>query len=242
MNDSSCCPPICRIWTSSIGRKFLVALTGAVLTLFLAGHLVGNLLVYAGPEMFNDYAEFLHGMMHGMGIWIFRIVMLATVVIHIAATISLTRENRAARENYECQASIQMKRSSKLMIWSGLTILAFVIYHMLHFTARVGNEYNTADRYFEPVMRNGEEILRHNAWQMTIDGFSWLPAVIFYIIAMSLLCSHLTHGIQSMFQTLGLRSKKSAKLLDMLSVGYSWFIWIGFVSIPIAIYIFKFGR
>ncbi|MEM1084752.1 MAG: succinate dehydrogenase cytochrome b subunit [Verrucomicrobiota bacterium] len=242
MNASiTCSAPICRIWTSSIGRKVLVAATGGVLTLFLAGHLVGNLLVYAGPEMFNDYAEFLHGMMHGMGIWIFRIVMLATIVIHIAATISLTRENRAARERYKYQASIQMKRSSKIMVWSGLTVLAFVVYHILHFTVRAGNEYNSADRYFEPVFRNGETVQRHNAWQMVIDGFNWFPAVLFYIIAMTLLCSHLSHGVQSMFQTLGLRSKKSAATLDKLSVGYAWLIWIGFVSIPVAIFLFNFG-
>jgi len=77
---------------------------------------------------------------------------------------------------------------------------------------------------------------------MVIDGFTWWPAVLFYIIAMSMLCSHLSHGVQSMFQTLGLRSKKTADLLDKLSLGYAWFIWIGFLSIPIAIRIFGFGR
>ena len=243
MNDSTrCCPSICRIWKSSIGRKMLVALTGAGLTLFLLGHLIGNLLVFGGPEMFNEYAEFLHSMIHGMGVWVARIGLLALIVIHVAATISLTRENRAAREAYECKASIQMKKSSGIMIWSGLTILAFVIYHILHFTAKVANDYGSADRYFEEVNRNGEMVQRANAWQMVIDGFTWWPAVIFYAIAMTLLCSHLSHGVQSMFQTMGLRSKKTAGLLDKLSVGYAWFIWVGFLSIRIAIRIFGFGR
>lgn len=124
------------------------------------------------------------------------------------------------------------------MIVSGLTILAFVIYHMLHFTARVGNEYNSLDRYKTTV--DGKEA--HNAWLMVIDGFSWWPATIFYVIAMTLLCSHLSHGVQSMFQTLGLRSKKSAPVLQQVSVGYALFIWIGFISIPLAIQIFGFGR
>lgn len=240
-STASCCQIIDRVWRSTIGRKYLVAVTGIILTLFLAGHLVGNLLVYAGPEAFNDYAYFLHHMLHGAGIWIFRLVMLASIVIHIAATISLTRQNRAARQQYECKTTIQAKKSSLTMVWTGLTILAFVIYHILHFTVRWANEYNTADRYKEVVVKGGEEITRHNAWQMVIDGFNWWPATLFYLVAISLLCSHLTHGVQSMFQTLGFRSKKTAKGLDVLSVGYAAFIWIGFVSIPVAIQIFKFG-
>ena len=226
-------------WSSSIGKKLIVAITGIVLTLFLAGHLVGNLVVFMGPEPFNEYAYFLHHMLHGAGIWVFRAVMLTMVVAHIAATISLTRQNKAARKSYECQATIQATKSSRIMIRSGLTILAFVIYHMLHFTARVGNEYDTLDRYKTTV--DGKEA--HNAWQMVIDGFSphvWYVSL-FYIIAMTLLCSHLSHGVQSMFQTLGLRSKKSAPFLRQLSVGYALFIWVGFVSIPVAIML-GFGR
>jgi succinate dehydrogenase / fumarate reductase cytochrome b subunit len=124
------------------------------------------------------------------------------------------------------------------MILSGLTILAFVIYHMLHFTARVGNEYNNPELY--KFMLDGKEV--HNAWKMVIDGFSWPPASIFYVIAMTLLCSHLMHGVGSIFQTLGFRSQKAAGLIKLISVGYSVFIWVGFVSIPVAILFFGFGR
>jgi len=225
-------------WSSSIGKKLIVAVTGVVLTLFLAGHLIGNLVVFMGPEPFNEYAYFLHHMLHGAGIWVFRAVMLVMIVGHIAATVALTRQNKAARKSYECQATIQASKSSRYMIVSGLTILAFVIYHMLHFTARVGNEYNSLDRYKTTI--DGKEA--HNAWLMVIDGFSWWPATIFYVIAMTLLCSHLSHGVQSMFQTLGLRSKKSAPFLKQVSVGYALFIWIGFISIPLAINLFGFGR
>jgi len=229
MNSSSCCklPIISRIWHSTIGKKLLVALTGVVLTLFLAGHLGGNMLIYAGPEAFDAYAEFLHHMLHGAGIWIFRVIMLACVVIHVAATISLTRRNKTARENYESKAVIQAKKSSLIMIWSGLTILAFVIFHILHFTVRTDSEL--------------AEIAAESPHQMVIVGFqNWL-VVLFYIISMTLLCSHLRHGVQSMFQTLGLRSNKSAGLLDMLSIGYAIVIWVGFVSIPVSILLFNFG-
>lgn len=227
-------------WSSSIGKKLVVALTGIVLVLFLAGHLVGNLVVFLGPEPFNEYAYFLHHMLHGAGIWAFRVVMLVMIVAHIVATIALTRQNRAARQAYENPATIQASKSSRTMILSGLTILAFVIYHLLHFTARVGNEYNTASRYKTTLPGIQGEV--HNAWQMVIDGFSWWPASIFYVVAMTLLCSHLIHGVGSIFQTLGLRSKRSAGLIKQVSLGYSMVIWVGFVSIPVAILFFGFGR
>lgn len=226
-------------WSSSIGKKLIVALTGVILVLFLAGHLIGNLVVFMGPEPFNEYAYFLHHMLHGAGIWVFRVVMLVTIVAHIVATIALTKQNRAARKSYAYQATIQASKSSRTMILSGLTILAFVVYHLLHFTARVGaaSGYDKLDRYKTTV--DGKEA--HNAWLMVIDGFSVWYVSAFYVIAITLLCSHLMHGVGSIFQTLGFRSKNSASFIKQLSIGYSLFIWVGFVSIPVAIYFFGFG-
>lgn len=221
-------------WSSSIGKKLVVALTGVVLVLFLAGHLVGNLVVFMGPEPFNAYAYFLHHMLHGVGIWIFRGVMLVMVAAHILATIALTLQNRSARKSYECTATIQASTASRTMILSGLTILAFVIYHLLHFTARVGNDYNNPALY--SFMLDGKEV--HNAWKMMIDGFSVWYVTLFYVIAMTLLCLHLSHGVGSIFQTLGLRSKKASSLVQQLATGYSLFIWLGFISIPLAINLF----
>jgi succinate dehydrogenase / fumarate reductase cytochrome b subunit len=232
---------LAAIWTSSIGKKIIVALTGLFLVLFLAGHLVGNLLIFAGPELFNDYAYFLHHMIHGMGIWLFRAVMVVMLGAHIAATVSLTLQNRAARQPYECKAVIQASTASRTMILSGLTILVFFIYHILHFTARIGNEYDTLDRYKETVMANGEPLVRHNAWLMVVDGFGVWYVSLFYVLAMTLLCLHLSHGFASIFQTLGLRPKKSESAIKHLSLAYSAVIWLGFISIPLAIWIFGFG-
>jgi succinate dehydrogenase / fumarate reductase, cytochrome b subunit len=224
-------------WSSSIGKKLIVALTGLILVLFLAGHLAGNLLIFVGPEAFNEYAYLLHHMLHGAGIWIFRIGLLVILAAHILATISLTRQNRAARKQYENKNTITASLSSRIMVWSGVTILVFFIYHILHFTARVGNEYDTLDRYKTTV--GGKEA--HNAWLMVIDGFSVWYVSAFYVLAMVLLCSHLSHGVASIFQTLGLRSKKSAPLIQTISKGYAAVIFIGFISIPVAI-LFGFGR
>lgn len=221
-------------WSSSIGKKLIVAVTGAFLVLFLAGHLAGNLLIYVGPEAFNEYAYFLHHMLHGAGIWIARIGLLAAFIAHIAATIALTRQNRAARKSYEFRATIQASKSSRTMIWSGLTVLAFVIYHILHFTVRAGNEFNNPEIYGYTI----DDKAAHNAWLMVIHGFSWWPATLFYVIAITLLCSHLVHGVGSIFQTLGWRTKKNAGLIKQISIAYSLIIWIGFISIPISIYLF----
>jgi succinate dehydrogenase / fumarate reductase cytochrome b subunit len=224
-------------WSSSIGKKLVVAITGLFLVLFIAGHLVGNLVVFMGPEPFNAYAYFLHHMLHGVGIWIFRIVMLVMLGAHIIATVALTKQNKAARKSYEHPATIQASKSSRYMILTGLTILVFFIYHILHFTARVGNEYNNPELY--KYMLDGKEV--HNAWKMVIDGFSVWYVTLFYVVAMTLLCSHLMHGVGSIFQTLGLRSKKSSDLIQQISIGYAVVVWVGFISIPIAI-LFGFGR
>lgn len=213
-------------WNSSIGKKLVVAVTGLAMVLFLAGHLTGNLLIYAGKEAFDEYAKFLHEAGHGALIWVARIGLIVVLVLHVWATILLTRENKAARkEEYACKATIQATKSSRIMIWSGLTVLAFIVFHILHFTVRTNSHL--------------AEIAKESPYEMVIAGFSGgflqVLVVLFYVIAMTLLCSHISHGVASMFQTLGWRSKKSASLIQRISLGYAAVIWIGFVSIPVAI-------
>lgn len=213
-------------WNSSIGKKLVVAVTGLAMVLFLAGHLTGNMLIYAGKEAFDEYAEFLHTAGHGALIWVARVGLLVVLVLHVWATILLTRENKAARkEEYACKATIQASKSSRIMIWSGLTVLAFIVFHILHFTVRTNSHL--------------AEIAKESPYEMVIAGFSGgflqVLVVLFYVIAMTLLCSHISHGVASMFQTLGFRSKKAAGLIQRISLGYAAVIWVGFVSIPVAI-------
>lgn len=214
---------------SSIGKKLLVALTGAVLVIFLLGHMIGNLLIYAGPNAINEYGHFLHTMLHGAGVWIARAGLLVCAVVHVVLTIQLTRENRAAREQrYGYNATIKATKSSRIMIISGLTLLAFIIYHLLHFTVHAGNDYGT---YMTTL--HGEIV--HDVYRMVVAGFSWLPASAFYIIAMGLLCSHLSHGVSSMFQTLGLATERTRPLLKKLGNAYAALIFVGNCSIPLAV-------
>lgn len=229
MSAHSC--SLCAFVKSSIGRKIIVATTGLALVLFLAGHLTGNLLIFAGRDAFNDYAQFLHEVFHGAGVWIARAGLLVCFTAHLWFTILLTKENKSARKKYSHQATVQAPKS----IWSGLTILAFIIFHLLHFTVKAGTDYAS----FMQVMPDGSE--RHDAWKMVIVGFSHPLVVIFYLIAMTLLCSHLSHGVASIFQTLGLRTKKTAGPITLLSKAYAVVIYLGFISIPLAILLFGFG-
>ena len=217
-----------QFWKSSIGRKLIVAVTGILLVGFLVAHMGGNLLIYQGRDALNDYAYFLHHFLHGWGIWAFRAGLLAAFVLHVAATVSLARENRAARETkYECEARVQAPRSSLIMIWSGLTILGFVIFHLLHFTVPVDSDL--------AGMKDPADPSRTDVYGMVIAGFQNPLVVLFYIVAISLLFSHLSHGISSIFQTLGLRTEKTRGAIHKLGWAVSLVLWAGFLSVPFLI-------
>ena len=228
MSSSTC--SACRFWHSSIGKKLVVALTGAFLVVFLAGHLVGNLLIFQSSEAFNHYADFLHTMLHGWGIWLFRATMLVSLVLHIIATVQLTAANRVARPSrYQKDATMVASKSSRMMVWSGLTILVFFVFHILHYTVRVQADLKQLAEF-------------HQNWAMTVAGFQSIPVVLFYVLAMGLLCSHLSHGVGSIFQTLGLRTKKSAAGIALFSKAYAVILFFGFISIPISICFFGLGE
>jgi len=115
------------------------------------------------------------------------------------------------------------------MVVSGLTILSFIVFHILHFTARVGNDYDSLLQ----TMPDGTT--RHDVYSMVITGFQFWPTVLFYIIAMALLCSHLGHGVSSIFQTLGLATDKNWPVIRKAGTTFAVLIFLGFVSIPIAV-------
>lgn len=217
-----------RFWNSSIGKKLIVAITGIMLVGFLLGHMAGNLLIFQGREDLNDYAEFLHHMLHGWGIWIARLGILGAFVLHIIATVSLVQQNRAARDSrYACDTTVQAPVSSRIMIWTGLTVIAFVVFHIFHFTVRLDPDL--------AGMKDPGNPDRHDVYGMVIAGFQNPLVVIFYILAISFLCSHLSHGIASIFQTLGLRTEKTRVAIRNLALAISVILWIGFLSIPILV-------
>lgn len=218
----------CRCWplfSSSIGRKWIVAITGIILVFFVIGHLLGNLSIFLGPDAINAYAQFLKNL--GEILWLIRIVLLVCVVLHIWFTIALWRENRAARpQKYAVKNNIQTTVYARLMRLSGLTVLAFILFHLAEFTWQAFTpEYKTW------VDAQG----RHDVYRMVIAGFSspWVSG--FYVIAIGLLAMHLSHGIASLFQTLGITTAKLRPHFERGGLIVAWIIFAGYISIPLAV-------
>jgi succinate dehydrogenase / fumarate reductase cytochrome b subunit len=199
---------------------------------FVLGHLAGNLQVFMGPEQINAYGHFLKS--NPEIIWPARILLLACVALHIWAAASLTRENCAARPvNYAAWEPTAASYASRTMVWSGLIVAVFVIYHLLHYTVMV-----QADQL---GLRGGEFASlkdaqgRHDVYGMIILGFSNLWVALFYILGVGLLCLHLSHGVSAMWQSLGWKKNSYAPFLDGVARWGSLAIFLGYVSIPLAV-------
>lgn len=229
---------------STIGRKILMALTGLVLVLFVMGHMLGNLQIFLGPDVINAYAYKLHHQLPAAALWAIRIFLLICIGIHLWAAITLTIDNRKARpQTYDIKRTVQASYAAKTMRMSGVILLAFIVFHIAHYTARVipGKEYNKSIENValikegKPVIKNGEMVMTFDVNSMMIAGFEvwWVSA--FYILATGLLCMHLTHGISSMFQTVGLRNKNWRQSLDRLALIYGMVVFLGFAAVPVAV-------
>jgi succinate dehydrogenase / fumarate reductase cytochrome b subunit len=208
-----------RFWNATIGKKIVMAVSGAVLILFLVGHLLGNLQVFMGAERFNDYARFLR--VEPALLWTIRIVLLIMVVLHIWASVSLAVLNKfeARPVGYVKKKNAGSTYASRTMYWSGPIILAFVIYHLMQFTWGVG----------------GTPFEEGRVYQNLVAGFQVPVISLFYIIAMALLMLHLYHGAWSLFQTLGMNHPRYTPLLRRLAKVLSILLFLGFISIPISV-------
>jgi succinate dehydrogenase / fumarate reductase cytochrome b subunit len=204
----------------------IVAATGLVLILFVIGHLLGNLQIFLGPEWINSYAEHLRQL--GPFLWIIRGVLLIVVLLHIYYTIRLAIENRRARpERYVRKETVKATIASRSMVLSGLILLAFIIYHLLHFSVRV------TDPRFATLPR--DPLNHYDVYSMMVLGFSHPLVSAFYILSMFLLCLHLSHGSSSFFQSLGLNNKKLTPQLARCGRVFAWLLFVGYSSIPAAV-------
>ena len=200
-----------------------MALTGIVLVGFLVVHMAGNLLVHQGPQAINEYAAFLKGNLALL--WGARAVLLVSVVLHAHAAVTLAARARAARPSgYQRHTRLTSRWSSRLIRLGGVVLLAFVVFHLLHFTT---------GQALPSLFLDGE------VYQNVVRSFQvgWVTA--FYVVAMAALGAHLHHGLWSLFQTLGAGHPK----LEAPRRGLSWFLsvglTVGFLSVPVAVF---FGR
>ena len=209
-----------------------MALTGAALIVFVIGHLVGNLQVFGSPDLINGYGHFLKG--KPMLLWGARLGLLGCVVLHLAAAFSLVAANRAARPHgYSGASSYGSTLASRTMALSGLVILAFILYHLLHFTVLQPGINGVGDFSRLKAPLSGESV--PDVYAMMILGFQVWWVSLAYVIAQGLLCLHLGHGIGALFQSLGLRNQVWWPRIGMLARGLSIAIFLGYSSIPIAI-------
>lgn len=210
---------------STLGKKYVMAISGLLLLFFVIGHMLGNLQIFLGREPLNAYGAFLKS--KPIMLWMARIGLLGLVIIHIASAIALTKQNRAARPiGYRIKESIGASYASRTMIWSGMIVFAFIIYHLLHFTIGVVDP---------ELLTMKDEAGRHDIYSMVVKGFRSPIISGFYIFSMALLCFHLSHGAGSLFQSLGMCSGKKKIWARRLALGLAWVIFIGNSSIPLAV-------
>jgi succinate dehydrogenase / fumarate reductase, cytochrome b subunit len=207
-----------RYARSTLGLKVLMALTGVVLFGFVVGHVAGNLLIFVGKEKLNEYSKFLH---ESPGIlWGTRITLLLAVAVHIVVSVLLTKLKIDARPvPYLGKKPHGSSYASRTMMWSGPIVALFVIYHLLHFTT------GQAHPQFDP----------HDVFQNVVIGFRSWPVALTYILAMLALGLHLSHGLWSMLQTVGLNRPHLEPALRKIAILVSALLIAGFIAVPLGV-------
>jgi succinate dehydrogenase cytochrome b subunit len=209
-----------HFWESTNGQKAIMALTGAILLLFVIFHMIGNLQVFEGPEQLNFYGAALRRFPEAL--WAARVVLLIAVVLHIWASVKLAlRKNKARPVSYSKRRNTNSSYASRTMYWSGPILLAFVIYHLLHLTAG----------YIHPCGPFIEGDVYHNM----VAGFQVWYVSAWYIFSIILLGFHIRHGAWSMFQSLGMNHPRHTPLLKKGAAGVAVIIALGYISIPVSI-------
>jgi len=208
------------LWSTSVGKKAVMAITGLIMVAYLITHVLANLLVFQGPSTINAYSAFLHGT--GGALWAARLVLFVAVVLHIVAAVQLTARRHTARPaGYAAGREPQVSTiASRTIRWGGGLILVFLVYHILHFTlGTVHDSFVDGDPY-------------HNV----ATGFGNPLVVVFYELAMAAVGLHLYHGIWSSGRSLGMSSPSPRPLRRQLALALSVIVWGGFAAIPIAVY------
>jgi succinate dehydrogenase / fumarate reductase cytochrome b subunit len=214
-------------YDSVIGKKIVMAVTGFILFGFVLVHMAGNLQVFlpVGPDgiaPLDHYSEHLRVLPPLL--WGARLVLLASVVLHILAAWQLTWRNKfEARtfSRYVKHTAIASDYASRTMVWSGPIIFFYVIYHLLDLTFGTANPHFVEGKVFNNV----------------VASFQNPVVAVFYIVANILLALHLYHGVWSMFQTLGVSHPRYIAILKKLSVLFAILIGAGFCSVPLAVMI-----
>jgi len=215
------------LWKSALVKKAVMAVTGVMLFGFVLGHMAGNLKLYFGAESLNHYAEWLRtigepALPHGVFLWIARGGLLLAVGLHILAAVQLTQMNRAALPSgQKGRRAVQSDYATRTMRWGGVIIVLFVIYHLAHFT-------------FGPSWAH-PDFVKGDVYHNVVSGFSvwWISA--FYIVAQLALGLHLSHGLWSMFQSLGIDHPQVKVWRKPFARAFAAVIVIANISFPVSV-------
>jgi len=220
--------PLAAFWATAVGKKVVMAVTGAIMIAFVLAHMLGNLKIFAGPDEINAYSRALRTvgqpeLGYSDALWMVRIVLLTAVTLHIVAAVQLTRLSWNARPvTYENRRSVETTWAAKTMRWGGLLLALFIVFHILHFT--VGAVGFAPGQYHDL-----------HVYQNVVAGFSVWPVAVFYIIAMAALCLHLDHGIWSFLQTFGWSTSRNVAALRVISRIIALVVFAGFVAVPLGV-------
>jgi len=220
---------------TTLGKKAVMAVSGIVFWGFVLAHMIGNLKVFLGADAFDHYADWLRnvgypGLPHSGALWIARIVIIAALVLHVHAAWALTWVNRRARRHpYEKREIQDAGIASRTMRWSGVALLLFVIYHILHFTT------GQAHHDFRAPVETADG-LHHFAYHNVTSAFHIGWVALIYGVAMVLLGMHLYHGLWSMFQSLGWNHPRYNRWRRVFAVTFAVVISLGFILVPLAVW------
>jgi succinate dehydrogenase / fumarate reductase cytochrome b subunit len=226
--------------TSTVGQKLVVALTGVALVGFAVFHMAGNLKMFPGGvesrEAMNSYAYFLK---HGLGVWLWvaRAGLLAVFLLHLYVALRLKLKAVAARPvGYAHQRYAQANPAATTMVWTGVVVGAFVLFHLAHYTFGWVHDVHKPDGGWVNYLDLKDHAGRHDVYHMVIAGFTtwWIVAV--YLLAQVLLFAHLSHGIPSAFQTLGLKNRRFAAAIRWIGLAVAGVILVGNVAIVLAVW------
>lgn len=210
-------------------KKVIMAVTGLIMVGFLLMHMYGNLKMFGGPDAFDGYAHWLKGDIlypifpKGTFIWVFRLGMVASVVLHIWSAASLSRWTLKVRgEGYQKTKYLAQSYSARTMRWGGVIVLGFIIFHLLQFTIK--------------AVTPGFDPLLHGPYEMMVLSFQQWWMVILYTLLMVIVCMHVRHGFWSAFTTLGANtSAKSRTALNLLGITVALLLFIGFMLPPVVV-------
>jgi succinate dehydrogenase / fumarate reductase, cytochrome b subunit len=210
---------------SSIGAKQIMAVTGLGMLLFAIVHMLGHLGMFSGRDAYNSYAAFLQGL--GGPKWLARGGLLALLVTHAATAMVLVRANSAARPTkYAVQRYRRTSFAARTMALTGLVVLAFIVFHLMHFTLG----WIQPDYFHLPDDKG-----RADAYSMFVMGFKSTPILIAYLVAVTLLCLHLAHGASSWLQSLGFKHPKYDRVLEKVGPGIAAILIVGYLAPPLAV-------